>query len=811
MIYGIVYLGNILLTWATLQQPYMSKTLSTPPPQNKNDWVHSVIFEPQPKMLLTRSTYKITSFLDFQPFLQGFQTVDTFIKDLMVDIASPAYFEKLVKPFHNTPFIIGTNQTIIAKFLMSPGCVLHPYACRSKLHFDQFNIEIQYIYKVFRATYKKFLTIIDHMDYHPSQQYSQNKTRIKRSEFYTTYGHYHSPTRELTPSENKFLDDFLKALNKINPTLHTNISRMKRTGIFTWLLGWGIFTNARSISKIKDNLHILQKQNQLQDKQIKQLAKYLNLTMHQVDRHSQMLYEMDTKLLILNKTLQHLMWSIDVIRYENSVLHYFQARIYRVYTSLYALRGDVDSLFEYMRILATQELNPTIIPPDVLKTILHNIENDIKSNARLKLCEDPNTNIWSYYGTIKLTPIVLQDYLMLILTVPLVDQTLYMDLYKVHNLPMLHPTLQMHVQYEIEGPYLATLMDSMYITLPTDIDIRLCLMTRGHLCMFNQALYPVDNTNWCIYALFINDINKIKRNCILKPLNRTTNLAYSLDGYLWAISALAAEKLQIRCVMETHVITIHPPLQIVDIGDGCEAYSTSIYIPAKSELTATVQSLTRSQFFLDYNFQYTNVSNFVVWYKTNFATLTTEEIATLQAKIMKLPTMPMDIFDKTLETINENYPFSLSPKLILALLILIGVCFIVFGILFIWYKRKTTLATSTVGHLHKLIPSLKEKQPTLSSLLPIFSEFVHPNVSTTPETTNAASPQSPTCDKHSKPAMVPRRHHTKPNKPKMVTPSAPSTESEPISLELFNRAATDLDTKGEIQLSKYRKYLSRKY
>ena len=58
----------------------------------------------------------------------------------------------------------------------------------------------------------------------------------------------------------------------------------------------------------------------------------------------------------------------------------------------------------------------------------------------------------------------------------------------------------------------------------------------------------------------------------------------------------------------------------------------------------------------------------------------------------------------------KNYPFSLSPRLILALLILTGVIFIVFGILFIWYKRKTTLATSTIGHLHKLIPSLKEKE-----------------------------------------------------------------------------------------------------
>ena len=62
LMYGIVLLGDILLTWATLQRPYMSKTLSAPQPQNKNDWVHSVIFEPQPKMILTRSTYKITSF-----------------------------------------------------------------------------------------------------------------------------------------------------------------------------------------------------------------------------------------------------------------------------------------------------------------------------------------------------------------------------------------------------------------------------------------------------------------------------------------------------------------------------------------------------------------------------------------------------------------------------------------------------------------------------------------------------------------------------------------------------------------------------
>ena len=134
---------------------------------------------------------------------------------------------------------------------------------------------------------------------------------------------------------------------------------------------------------------------------------------------------------------------------------------------------------------------------------------------------------------------------------------------------------------------------------------------------------------------------------------------------------------------------------------------------------------------------------------------------------MELPSMPMDIFDQNLEMIDENYPFSLSPKLILALLILAGLCFIVIGILFIWYKRKTTLATYTIGHLHKLVPSLKEKQPSLKSLLPILSEFVHPTkTKTTNLETTAGSQQSPIRDDQSLPVMVPRRHHTKSNKMK---------------------------------------------
>ena len=112
--------------------------------------------------------------------------------------------------------------------------------------------------EIFHATYKKFLTAIHHIDYHPSQM-QNNITRTKRSVTYDIHGCYHPPTKILTPSEESFLNAFMEALYKINPYLHKNLSCMKRAGIFTWILGWGIFSNARNIARIKDNIHALQK------------------------------------------------------------------------------------------------------------------------------------------------------------------------------------------------------------------------------------------------------------------------------------------------------------------------------------------------------------------------------------------------------------------------------------------------------------------------------------------------------------------------------------------------------------------------
>ena len=236
---------------------------------------------------------------------------------------------------------------------------------------------------------------------------------------------------------------------------------------------------------------------------------------------------------------------------------------------------------------------------------------------------------------------------------------------------------------------------------------------------------------------------------------------------------------------------------------------------------ATLQSITRSQFFLEYNFNYPNVSNFLILYKLDFAKLTNKEIETLKAKMLKLPTMSMELFDNILENINENYPFSLSPKLILALLISVSIYIIAIGIIFIWYKRKTSLTSSTVGNLIKLVPSLNEKIPTLNSLLPILSELTPSQNNDdviTPVTVSQLS-KTPPDGLLLPPVMVPKlqmeteKPSTTMNIPFQLEPSPISTtdiKTGPLSLEMFNCATNDLNDKGVINLKKYSKYLNRK-
>ena len=71
----------------------------------------------------------------------------------------------------------------------------------------------------------------------------------------------------------------------------------------------------------------------------------------------------------------------------------------------------------------------------------------------------------------------MENFLLVILTIPLADQSLVMNLYKVHNMPVLHLKLHVKFEYQLEGEYLVITKDKQYAALPTDQDIRICETT----------------------------------------------------------------------------------------------------------------------------------------------------------------------------------------------------------------------------------------------------------------------------------------------------------------------------------------------
>ena len=191
----------------------------------------------------------------------------------------------------------------------------------------------------------------------------------------------------------------------------------------------------------------------------------------------------------------------------------------------------------------------------------------------------------------------------------------------------------------------------------------------------NQALHPVETVEWCIYALFIQDEERIKRDCSIDFKPRKANVAQSIGGYLWTVSSLVGEKMKIRCLTETHVEVIKPPLQIIHVGNGCEGYSPSIKIPAKSELTSQNDIAERTTYFMDFNAHYQKMQEVGPW---NFFKIDEFTEKKLKNMIKVLPALPPMNYENLNRRIGEldDYPLEI-PVAVIAVALVISTLFVI--------------------------------------------------------------------------------------------------------------------------------------
>ena len=582
-------------------------------------------------------------------------------------------------------------------------------SCLLLRQFEYIKNATELVYDNFLRVKDKFLKAIDYVEDTGVQvsiedePEKRKKRSIKRNNLL-----------RLSRKERNYLKAQLLQLAEWEPG-QNNTKRVKRwVSVFTSIgSAIGSLINAAQIKKIKKNIKILQEATILQGQQIGELGRYADLTAKRVRLHDSQIYELQYRLLVVEDGIKEM---IDVSNFQVYTAYHVnvaQIVLSRLQMGVIGIEGNVDKIFEYLRIMTSHRATSAVIPPMALRRLLRKIQDRMRSNPRLTLPYDPETkDIWRYYGVIKVVPLVVDKLLVVLMTIPILDKSLELNVYRVHNLPAMPPNQvleskqQIAATYQLEGEYFAIGKHGVYVTVLTEAAVKLCFESDLAICMMGQALYPAKQVTWCVYALFIADEERVCRDCKYNLESIVSNRAISLGGYLWAISSVTNEQIQVRCLEETHVIEIRPPLQIVYMGNGCEGYSPSMFIPAKTEISVQMQLENRKDYFLKFNFVFTPDRLIGVWWQLRTKLMNPEQAKSLIERVKPMGTIDYKLINQPVPTVQTDYGISLPVPpttiaiggivLILTMGIMVLGCYV--------YRIRKTIKTwgETVTHVaHK--------------------------------------------------------------------------------------------------------------
>ena len=594
---------------------------------------YPVIFEPLQNIQTSRSTFKVTSFIDFTPYLEYFRNFEQHLAAFRASIDS-LEGDAVMNEYRDAVYrAAGSNgekecthyaycfaQPLLFKVVNEQArtqalrrqweiCMSKQMqACLLLRQFEYIKNATDLVNDNYLRVKDKFLKATDYIEGTGVQVSTsgESEKRKKRSS-------RKNNLLGLTSEERNYLKAQLVQLAEWEPG-QNETGRVKRwVSIFTSIgSAIGSLINAGQIKKIKQNIKILQEATILQEQKISELARYADLTASRVRLHDSQIYELQNRLLIVEDGIKEMIDVSNFQIYTTYQVNVAQILLSRLQMGVIGIEGNVDKIFEYLRIMTSHRATSAVIPPMALRRLLRKIQDRIRSNPRLTLPYDPETkDIWGYYGVIKVVPMVVDKLLIVLMTIPILDKSLELNMYRVHNLPalppdrILGPDQQVAATYQLEGEYFAIGKHRVYITVLTEATVKLCLESGLAVCMMGQALYPAKQVTWCVYALFIADEGRIHRDCKYNLESVVSNRAISLGGYLWAVSSVTHEQIQVRCLEETHMIEIRPPLQIIYMGNGCKGYSPSMFIPAKTEISVQMELENRKDYFLKFNFVFT--------------------------------------------------------------------------------------------------------------------------------------------------------------------------------------------------------------
>jgi hypothetical protein len=225
-----------------------------------------------------------------------------------------------------------------------------------------------------------------------------------------------------------------------------------------------------------------------------------------------------------------------------------------------------------MNHMALGHLAPSVVSPEMLRSVLRKVEREIPET--LSLPHDPN-NIWNYYQTTVGVTVIHESTLITISTIPLVSQDDKYTLYRVHNVPM--PKGGLVASYVLEGVGLAVnLKGTQYMLLSAEELIR----CNAQSCALRAPRCSMARSKLCLVALFRNEQPKIRNNCKSIVGGGQLPFARNIRNGLWIVVTPDRITFSVICSQSRTTIAVDPPVGYVNLNMTCYAVADDITLPA---------------------------------------------------------------------------------------------------------------------------------------------------------------------------------------------------------------------------------------
>ena len=139
-------------------------------------YLEPVIFEPMKKIRLSRSTYKVSSFVDFRPYYRTFKAYGHYLLQFKQDLNDPQHIGSLYNL--NRTKSDHWEGSKVNLFAGSP-CKIKSYECRLMKQFKMIKKEVNNLETLYNTVFAKFLSAIDHLDYHSTLGKKKNKDKVE--------------------------------------------------------------------------------------------------------------------------------------------------------------------------------------------------------------------------------------------------------------------------------------------------------------------------------------------------------------------------------------------------------------------------------------------------------------------------------------------------------------------------------------------------------------------------------------------------------------------------------------------------------